>query len=43
MDIERTGIRERHCADSAEATSDLALKAATEALADAGVAAQDID
>ena len=41
--VERTGIRERHCADAAEATSDLALRAATEALADAGVGASELD
>ncbi|CAM5275224.1 3-oxoacyl-[acyl-carrier-protein] synthase 3 [Streptomyces spiroverticillatus] len=42
--IERmTGITHRHYADPAEATSDLALAAAADALADAGLAAGDID
>lgn len=40
---ERTGIRQRHIADSDTTTSMLATKAARIALADAGVAAKDID
>ena len=39
----RTGIRERRIAADAEATSDLALPAARSALAQAGVAAADVD
>lgn len=39
----RTGIRERRIAEPDQACSDLAVKAATAALADAGVAASDID
>jgi len=39
----RSGIRERHIAAADEATSDLAIKAATAALADAQVNAADID
>ena len=31
--VQRTGIRERHIADETEATSDLALKAAQQAIA----------
>ncbi len=41
--VERTGIRTRHVADPQEATSDLALPAAEQALRDAGVAAQELD
>ena len=41
--VSRTGIRARHIADEQETTSDLALKAAQAALADAGVAADEID
>ena len=41
--VERTGIRERRIAAPEEATSDLALAAAREALASAGVAASDLD
>ncbi|HZD25274.1 MAG TPA: beta-ketoacyl-ACP synthase III [Alphaproteobacteria bacterium] len=41
--VERTGIRRRHVAAEGEMTSDLALAAAREALASAGVAAQDLD
>lgn len=41
--VERTGIRQRHIAADHEKTSDLALKAAQAALADAGMAAADID
>jgi 3-oxoacyl-[acyl-carrier-protein] synthase III len=39
----RTGIRERHIAAKSEFTSDLALEAAINAIASAGVAAGDID
>lgn len=39
----RTGIRERHIAAEGEFTSDLALLAAKNAIASAGVAASDID
>ncbi len=39
----RTGIRQRHIAAPGEKTSDLALKAAQAALADASVTAADID
>lgn len=38
----RTGIRERHMVAPGETASDLALKAAQRALADAGMAAQDL-
>jgi 3-oxoacyl-[acyl-carrier-protein] synthase-3 len=38
----RTGIRRRHVADASDATSDLAVRAATLALADAGVTAADL-
>ncbi|MEO1329895.1 MAG: beta-ketoacyl-ACP synthase III [Pseudomonadota bacterium] len=41
--IERTGIRERRLAAPHEATSDLALKAAEQALAHAGVAPDELD
>ena len=40
---ERSGIAQRHVAGEGELTSDLATKAARAALADAGVAADDID
>lgn len=40
---ERTGIKERHIAAPEQATSDLATIAAERALADAGVAAEEID
>jgi 3-oxoacyl-[acyl-carrier-protein] synthase-3 len=40
---ERTGIRERRIAADDEALTDIAMPAAEEALADAGVAAADID
>lgn len=40
---QRTGIRERHIAAEGEVTSDLALKAARLALADAGMTSDDID
>ncbi|MEV6339549.1 ketoacyl-ACP synthase III [Nocardia vinacea] len=39
----RTGIAERHFADSDSATSDLAVEAARQALAAAGIAASDLD
>jgi 3-oxoacyl-[acyl-carrier-protein] synthase-3 len=39
----RTGIRQRHIAAEGELTSDLALKAAQNAIASAGIAAADID
>jgi 3-oxoacyl-[acyl-carrier-protein] synthase-3 len=39
----RTGIRERHIAAKSEHTSDLALEAAKNAIASAGIAAGDID
>ncbi|WP_292060437.1 MULTISPECIES: beta-ketoacyl-ACP synthase III [unclassified Brevundimonas] len=41
--IERTGIRQRHKARDDEPTSDLAVKAAERALADAGKTAADVD
>ncbi|MBN9479665.1 MAG: ketoacyl-ACP synthase III [Bordetella sp.] len=41
--IERTGIHQRHKARDDEPTSDLALKAAERALADAGKTAADVD
>ena len=41
--IQRTGIRERHIAAEGENTSDMAIAAAREALAAAGVDAQSID
>jgi len=41
--IERTGIRERRIVAEGEATSDLATRAATEALARAGVVADEVD
>ena len=41
--VSRSGIRERHIAAADEACSDLAIKAAQAALADAGVTAADID
>ncbi len=41
--MQRTGIRERHIAAPGEVTSDLGLKAAQAALADAGLDAQAID
>ena len=39
----RTGIKERHIADKTEATSDLAIKAAKEALKNADLKPQDLD
>ncbi|HSR55474.1 MAG TPA: beta-ketoacyl-ACP synthase III [Alphaproteobacteria bacterium] len=41
--IERTGIRQRHVAADGEMTSDLATKAANQALGRAGMAGEDID
>lgn len=41
--IERTGIKSRHIATQNEYTSDLAVKAALNALENAGMAAQDLD
>jgi 3-oxoacyl-[acyl-carrier-protein] synthase-3 len=41
--VQRTGIRERHLADDTEATSDLALKAAQQALERANLVPEDID
>ena len=41
--VQRTGIRERHIASDDELTSDLAVKAARSALADAGLEPGDID
>jgi len=41
--VSRTGIRERHVAAEGEATSDLAFHAASEALASAGLAPEEID
>jgi len=40
---ERTGIVERHIADKSQSSSDLALEACRQALAAAGVSAEDID
>lgn len=41
--VKRTGIRQRHVAAEGELTSDLALAAARDAIADAGVAPEEID
>lgn len=41
--VERTGIHARHIAADGELTSDLALKAAKNAIEDAGIDAQEID
>jgi 3-oxoacyl-[acyl-carrier-protein] synthase-3 len=41
--VQRTGIRQRHIAAEGELTSDLATEAAKRALANAGLAAADID
>jgi 3-oxoacyl-[acyl-carrier-protein] synthase-3 len=41
--VSRTGIRQRHVADAAQTSSDLALRASREALAAAGVAATEVD
>ncbi|HEY8697970.1 MAG TPA: beta-ketoacyl-ACP synthase III [Rhizomicrobium sp.] len=41
--VDRTGIRRRHIARDGETTSDLALRAAQAALADAGIGAEALD
>jgi 3-oxoacyl-[acyl-carrier-protein] synthase-3 len=41
--ITRTGIRERRIADASESTSDLAAKAAVNALENAGISAEELD
>src|SRR4051812_1757208 len=41
--VQRTGIRQRHIAADGEFCSDLATRAAERALADAGVAASEVD
>jgi len=41
--VERSGIRQRHIAAPGEKTSDMAIKAAERAIAQAGIAATDID
>jgi 3-oxoacyl-[acyl-carrier-protein] synthase-3 len=41
--VQRTGIRERHIADESEATSDLAIRAAQQALERAGVLPEEVD
>ncbi|MFO1052006.1 MAG: beta-ketoacyl-ACP synthase III [Planctomycetota bacterium] len=41
--VQRTGVRERRIARADEVTSEMAAKAATDALADAGLTAADID
>jgi 3-oxoacyl-[acyl-carrier-protein] synthase-3 len=41
--VQRTGIRERHVADESEATSDLAIKAAQQALERASVLPEEVD
>ena len=41
--VQRTGIRERHIVDESEATSDLGLRAAQQALERAGVEPGEID
>lgn len=41
--VQRTGIRERHIAADGEVTSDLGIRAAQAALANAGMTPQDID
>ncbi len=41
--VQRSGIRERHIADEGEATSDLAVKAAEQALERAGLVPEDIE
>lgn len=41
--VQRTGIRERHIADEGEATSDLAVRAAQQALDRAGVEPEEVD
>src|SRR3990170_4538579 len=41
--VQRSGIRERHIADESEATSDLALRAAQQALERANLVPEDIE
>jgi 3-oxoacyl-[acyl-carrier-protein] synthase-3 len=41
--VQRTGIKTRRIASNSETTSDLALKAAQNALSDAGITAEDLD
>ena len=41
--VQRTGIRERHIADESEATSDLAVRAAQQALERSGLEPEDVD
>ncbi len=41
--VQRTGIRERHIVDEGEATSDLAVRAAQQALERAGVEPEEVD
>ena len=41
--VQRTGIRERHVVDESEATSDLAVRAAQQALERAGIGAEEVD
>ncbi len=41
--VQRTGIRQRHVADEGEATSDLAVRAAQQALERAGLVPEDVD
>jgi 3-oxoacyl-[acyl-carrier-protein] synthase-3 len=41
--VQRSGIRQRHIADESEATSDLALRAAQQALERAGLVPEDIE
>ncbi len=41
--VQRTGVRERHIADESEATSDLAIKAAQQALERAQVEPEEVD
>jgi len=41
--VQRTGIRERHVADDSEATSDLAVRAAQQALERANLGPEDVD
>jgi 3-oxoacyl-[acyl-carrier-protein] synthase-3 len=41
--VQRTGVRERHVVEEGEATSDLAVRAAQQALERAGVTPEDVD
>jgi 3-oxoacyl-[acyl-carrier-protein] synthase III len=41
--VERTGIKQRHIAESSSVTSDLAAGAAKQALVDSGISAEDVD